>query len=607
MNKNSNKKIEIFYNYLLIPTLLLISMYLTFAFLTDFPLQTISVKSFVFTLIIIDILNVILMMFVKSSKKAYMIIFIFVFLIMVINKLKLLYAYSPLFVSDINFLGNYRNIFTFTKSNIVSSLFISFIKFIPFILILIFLYYLSSKVEMVFNGKKNKYIGVTLIFILLLVLYPSTFGKEIFFNFVYKDVLRNDFNVYSSYVTLYNYYGIIGGMHFQMLNSMVKDKPKDYDRDKLEKLENSVKNKKSKNIGKPNIIVILSESFFDVDKLKDNITFDKKITKNYNELKNKGKLVSIVSPGFGCMTSNISFEVLTGGNVSFLDFGTVPFLDFYKDKKRRVSLVNELKEEGYDTTVLLGEDSYNSTDVMKSIGFDKFILENDKKYNKGLYVSDDHIADVIINNMKKSRSKKFIFAETMQSHMLYYKEKYSKYDISVKSSNLESKYQDILLSYAQGIYDADKMLKKMYDYINSTKEDTILIFFGDHLPFLTDKDNKDIYPYLDYFNTNDSVINTFRKYNTEALILSNYNVSIDFSNYAGYEFLLSNILNNMDIEIDPYYRWLYSTREVLPTYNYYIGVSKNGSINTLDKLPKLDKDMYNLREKMFYKEFLDVK
>ena len=172
---------------------------------------------------------------------------------------------------------------------------------------------------------------------------------------------------------------------------------------------------------------------------------------------------------------------------------------------------------------------------------------------------------------------------------------------------MKKEYQDIFLSYAQGIYDADKMLKKMYDYINSIDEDTILIFFGDHLPFFVDRNNKDLYPYLDYFNTNDSVINTFRKYNTEALVLSNYNVSIDFSKYMGYEFILTSILNNMDIELDPYYRWLYSTRDRLPTYNYYLGVSSNGNINTLDNLSREDKNMYKLREKMFYKEFLDVK
>ena len=135
-----DNKIKLFYNYLLIPALLLVFMSLTYAFLTNFSLQTISVKSFLFTLIIIDIANFILMCFVKSSKKAYMIIFIFIFVLMVINKLKLLYTDSPLFISDINFLGNYKNIFTFTKSNIINSLFISFVKFIPFVVGLIFLY-----------------------------------------------------------------------------------------------------------------------------------------------------------------------------------------------------------------------------------------------------------------------------------------------------------------------------------------------------------------------------------------------------------------------------------------------------------------------------------
>ena len=42
--------------------------------------------------------------------------------------------------------------------------------------------------------------------------------------------------------------------------------------------------------------------------------------------------------------------------------------------------------------------------------------------------------------------------------------------------------------------------------------------------------------------------------------------------------LLTNIINQMDIEISPYYKWLYNIRNILPAQNQYITLDTSGNI-----------------------------
>ena len=103
------------------------------------------------------------------------------------------------------------------------------------------------------------------------------------------------------------------------------------------------------------------------------------------------------------------------------------------------------------------------------------------------------------------------------------KDKYDEYDIDIVDSDLDEELNNSIKSYAQGIYDADKQLGRLYDYIQTLDEDTIIVFYGDHLPYIK-ADGKDVLTELEFFNTDDDKLNLYRKYNTQALVLSNFNM-----------------------------------------------------------------------------------
>ena len=70
----------------------------------------------------------------------------------------------------------------------------------------------------------------------------------------------------------------------------------------------------------------------------------------------------------------------------------------------------------------------------------------------------------------------------------------------------------------------------------------------------------------------------------------------------GVDLLLNYIVNQMDIELSNYYKWLYNTTEILSAYNRHFFINNN-MIYHLDELNKEMLDVYKMRENLQYKLF----
>lgn len=596
------KKFDILYSFFLIPIFLLISNYFLMVLLCGMASLAINIKAFIFNIIIVEFFYVFLFFEFKNSFKSFITICVITFLFCFISQLKIDYMNDPLFISDINFIQNYSNISVFTGNDIFKHIFVLFVRSIPSILFNAFLIFLSAKFKIVIEKKNSWIYGIAMLLFLLLLLWPFNFSKKFYFKYIYSDKIHS-VDSFVSYKTLYIYYGFFSGMYYQYLNSKIDYSiPPNYDEEKLCKLEDSAE-KELNNIGRPNVVVILGESFYNINKLSDNISFDKNILEYYDYIKSKGYVVNTISPSFAGNTANVLYELLVGGNLSYFSEGFIPLVDLYRDNRERDSLVNVLKKNGYSTKIFAGADSYDIDNTLKKIGFDDYIVVNNEEI-KGDYPSDNYMGELLINELDKKGINKFIVVETMQNHMPYYEEKYDSYDMKVKKTNLKKEDASIIKTYAQGLYDTNLLLKKIYDYIHNSDENTIVLFFGDHLPPLRNSSVEDIYLKLDYFNTLDKLVNTFRKYNMEAVVFSNYEINIDFPEYLGFDLLLNYIINNMDLEVSKYYKWLYSSSDVLPTYNRYVSINSDGNLSYFSKLSGDSKKMLELRKLMFYKNFI---
>ena len=557
-----------------------------------------------FSMLLSIIVYTLFLAFTKKTWKATLISYILIFIISIINQLKVIFSGEPLYFSDINFLSQSGDLIGLVVGNVSLKFVLQFIGVIAIYGgILSLLTFASYKTNFELKNKKIRIPLIILDIVILLCLFiPNKYTKELYLKVFFNTDEYVDFDSYTTNLGFYNRNGLINGMYGILLNNIFVE-PENYDENTLNNMLDSAKVETEK-YGKPNIIVVFSESFWDIDQLEE-IEFDKAITSNYNSLKEKGKLVNVITPSYGGMSENVTFEVMTGGSMNYFSKGYIPIMSLYsrKNSENIPSIVKNLKSNGYITEINFGKDYYNSQKAYSKLGFDTYreFIEG-----KSEHLSDKYCTDILIKRLEQKSNTPLLYVmATIEGHMPYSKDKYDNYDISITKSNLSESMNDTVLSYAQGIYNSDYQLGRLYEFIENFDEPTILIFLGDHLPFMYTEDGKNVIFELDYFNTDDELLNNYRLYNSQALILSNYEEEIELPEYIGTDLLLNYVVNQLEVEVEPYYKWLYNTTEVLPGINKYISFDKEGNLYAPTELTKEMNEVYENRKLMQYKLFIN--
>jgi phosphoglycerol transferase MdoB-like AlkP superfamily enzyme len=229
---------------------------------------------------------------------------------------------------------------------------------------------------------------------------------------------------------------------------------------------------------KPDIIIVMSESFWDPTKLPG-----VKITPDPIPTVREASSGSMFSPEFGGMTANIEFEALTGFSNAFLPYGSIPYQQYIR--KPLPSLATFLQSEGYATRALHPFSGWfwNRSPVYQAFGFSRFMSEDKLPplQKRGRLPSDIAFTDEIIRQADKMDKPFFFFAVTLQGHGPYEPNRYPdathKVDARVSAWSRAS-----IVSYAEGASDADRGLKRLMDWASKRKRKTVIAFFGDHLP-----------------------------------------------------------------------------------------------------------------------------
>ena len=568
-------------------------------------------KPVLFTLFLLELVHVLLTGITGSSKRSVFIQAIVLWILEFVNKLRYTYTYEPLTFGDFVYAGNFGEISSIVRDTIFSTLW-GMVPIFAFLAVLLAIWiFIVSK----FNLKVSKnfrFCGTLVPLIILIILFaPTKTIKSFMLIKIYDKDKAKDYRHNSSNMQYYSEYTMLGGMYANLLEARIFE-PDNYNKDELNKILKEYDKKKTENVWeKSNIIVTFSESFFDVSLLEDDIKFSSPVTSNYNKLKEEGIFVNMISPSYGGISANVEFEFLTGYSLDFFGKGYTPFMALYSSNKYkdRQSLIKELNKNGYFTKVVFGKDFFNSEHVYERLGIDEYQEKNDKAHRRGYYTSDEYLIDGAIEALenKSDNEKLFYMNCTIESHMPFNDKKYDKYDFEIESSTLNEAQTTVIKSYAQSCYNADKELGRLYEYIQTFDEPTIVVFFGDHLPYLSDPDtSEDLLNELKYFNTGDELIDSYRKYNTGALILANYDLGENENlNYISPDMLLTTIVNKMGLDLSSYYKWLYDNKDELPCTNYLVSTDVDGKLYWTEKLNKKQQEFYDLREKMQYYVLID--
>lgn len=577
------------------------------------------IPGFVFCLMILMVIYICLYGIFGNTYKSTVVLSAFLFVLLLVNQVKIALSDDPVFISDVLFLNSTGTFMGILKDSLWGLI----VRYLLLIILMAVAFVWICKFSKRHNYSTEKTWKSRWIY----VVFPVMFFVLIFLpvKAITKPIMICFFNVngrQDSYATTnmgyYFKFGFLSGIYGQHIENRLEI-PTGYDNDFLEDIlqEVDVSGEDTGGFGQPNIIMIFSESFWDIDDLED-VTFDKTVASNFNMLKKEGKLINMISPSYGGISANVEFEMLTSGSIKFFTRGYIPYMQLYRDEKyfKSPSVIEELKNNGYRTHITSTWESslFNCEKVYQYMGVDEVEYDLDLKdaEYKGERISDEYVGKHIIEAFKEKKKgeKLFYMVLTAQAHMPFPKDKYDEYDIDIKESGLNKEENETIRSYAQGVYDADRQLRAVYDYIQTLDEPTIIIFYGDHLPYLKTEDGEDITKKLKYFNTEDMLLNTYRRYNTQCLILSNYLEESDYitkdTDYLGPDLVMPYILNKMDIQVSNYYKWLYTTRHNLPASNFSVTVDTKGNRYDTGLLEGSMKECFDIRKQMNWKQFIAV-
>ncbi len=244
----------------------------------------------------------------------------------------------------------------------------------------------------------------------------------------------------------------------------------------------------------PNVIAIMSEAFFDpTDGENTKFYPDKDPLLNFNRLKENAIYGNIIVPGFGGGTADTEFEFLTGSNASVIDAERPPIFNTYLSHKL-FSLPWLYKDFGFETHGIHPGHRwfYNRGDVYGWLGFDDFLTKESlpsdlEKTN--YYINDSETEKLIRESYDTylssgNKSGYFSFTVTIQNHGPYMEKATEREPALMREAvSCDEKLYHVLDNYMAGLSDADRMLGNLSDYINTKDVPTVIVFFGDHLPY----------------------------------------------------------------------------------------------------------------------------
>lgn len=229
---------------------------------------------------------------------------------------------------------------------------------------------------------------------------------------------------------------------------------------------------------KPDVIMLMSESFWDPARLKT-----LKLTPDPMPNVRAVQSGQVFSPEFGGMTANVEFEALTGFSNAFLPYGSIPYQQYIRHDVP--SLATFFRGEGYTARSIHPFSGWfwNRNEVYKDFGFEEFRTEDTMPpmEKRGIFASDDSLTKEIMNEADGMDKPFFFFAVTLQGHGPYEANRYAHNSIDIQG-NLADADRDTLATYTQGIKEADESLKMLMDWASKRDRETIIVLWGDHLP-----------------------------------------------------------------------------------------------------------------------------
>ncbi|WP_106919049.1 LTA synthase family protein [Bacillus cereus] len=505
----------------------------------------------------------------------------------IVNYLKLIFRGDPLYPSDFTQITHMQSVIPMVMDYFSwSYIFVIIVSIVACIVAGI---YMRRYIQ---NVKIHLGIRALLVVGSIFVLYvygnfANTFMNKVFQKSGVDFVLWNQNENYASN-------GFVLGF-ISNLDTTVMEKPKNYSKENMLQIANDIKKQYSGNIGsqnkkeKPNIIFVMSESFWDPTKVT-NLSFSEDPVPNLHHYIENFPGGQTISPTFGGNTANVEFEALTSYSMSLLKPGSIPYQQVITNKKEIPSIPTALKKEGYYTSAIhsFGRTFFKRDDVYKVLGFDKFNAEDTMENVDidGDYISDLAMSKEIIAELEKQKQPTFIHAVTMQNHFPFTEGRFGENLIEISGlENEESKGE--LETYTEGLRRSDEALQYLIEQLDNFDRPTLLVFFGDHLPSLGT--NKSFYKENGYITNEKTPNERLAMAQTPLLMYANFDMPNDNLGLVSPIHFSNLIFDYAGLNKSLFYQFLSELYKEIPVLRDELKVDKNGEV--INDLTKKQKEM----------------
>ncbi|MBR5296967.1 MAG: LTA synthase family protein, partial [Parabacteroides sp.] len=288
--------------------------------------------------------------------------------------------------------------------------------------------------------------------------------------------------------------------------------PEGYDENESEQLLKQYKYDLIPEDKQVNVMVVMFEAYSDLSKYTDMITLADPY-EDFHRLQEESYTGELVTNVFAGGTIDTERSVITGfSNLSSFRRDSWSYVRYFSDMGYSI----DGSHAGYKSF-------YNRYNINKNLGFGeyKFIENYYSQIQPGIPMDDVFLPEItrLFSEQINSSKKAFSFSVTYQNHGPYEdfpREGQFQY---VPQGDLDVKDHSIINNYLRGIENTSYHMMNIADQFRDSKEPVVLVFFGDHKPWLGEFSST--YTALGINIFEDSEESFYNHYNTEYLIWAN--------------------------------------------------------------------------------------
>lgn len=238
----------------------------------------------------------------------------------------------------------------------------------------------------------------------------------------------------------------------------------------------------------PDIILILNETFYDLD---DYVDIESHALKGFYG-KEQAVYGKAMTPFRGGGTSNAEFELLTSNSIYALK-NSSPF-NFFDLSKNKNNVVQHLHSLGYTSVGMhcASKTNYSRNKAYPDLGFDDILLGPEgftfNTYGNRNWLDQDNYNDMIQYYEKMGQGPRFLYCLTYQNHGGWEQNdpEYDTVQIKKDYGDLTDDINEYLTSVDQSVSAFNELL----EYYKGVDRPVIICMLGDHAPsFINELDN----------------------------------------------------------------------------------------------------------------------